>query len=115
MPIRKPMSKARRAAEWITGTPQKRRLLDRIDFFDKINEMSDEDFDKAVKSGELTNDQIRSAGEYFLDTWIGDVWREGDHDDEPDPTYEEFYANPSKYGHTEGQSFGSHLDRYRGR
>ena len=29
---------------------------------------------------------------------MGDVWSEGDHDNEPEPTYDEFIADPAKYG-----------------
>lgn len=105
---------SRNAAEWITSTPEQRKKIDGIGIFNRIDDMSDEEFDRAVKSGELTPEQIHAAGDYFKDVWIGDVWREGDHDDEPDPTYEEFYADPSKYGHGE-DSFGNHLERYRDR
>ena len=71
-----------------------------FDLADRIRRMSDEDFDKAVASGALTPEQIRRAGEYEFDTYMGDVWSEGDHDDEVEPTYEEFVANPQKYGVT---------------
>lgn len=71
-----------------------------FDLADRIRRMSDEDFDKAVADGTLTPEQIRRAGEYEFDTYMGDVWSEGDHDDEPEPTYEEFMANPQKYGVT---------------
>ena len=49
---------------------------------------------------ELTPEQIRRAGEYEFDTYMGDVWSEGDHDGEPEPTYDEFIADPRKYGVT---------------
>ena len=64
----------------------------------RISRMSDEDFDKAVADGSLTPEQIRRAGEYEYDTYMGDVWSEGDHDDEAEPTYEEFMSDPAKYG-----------------
>lgn len=69
-----------------------------FDLAQRIRSMSDEDFDKAVVDGTLTPEQIRRAGEYEYDVWMGDVWMEGDHDDEPEPTYEEFMADPAKYG-----------------
>jgi hypothetical protein len=31
---------------------------------------------------------------------MGDGWGEGDHDGEPEPTYDEFIADPRKYGVT---------------
>ena len=64
----------------------------------RISRMSDEDFDKAVVDGTLTPEQIRRAGEYEYDSYMGDVWSEGDHDDEVEPTYEEFMSDPAKYG-----------------
>lgn len=64
----------------------------------RISRMSDDDFDKAVVDGTLTPEQIRRAGEYEYDTYMGDVWSEGDHDDEVEPTYEEFMSDPAKYG-----------------
>lgn len=73
---------------------------DDVDLAHRIRTMSDADFDEAVKTGALTPEQIRRAGEYEYDTYMGDVWSEGDHDDEPEPTYDEFVANPRKYGVT---------------
>jgi hypothetical protein len=65
----------------------------------RISRMSDEDFDKAVVDGTLTPEQIRRAGEYEYDTYMGDVWTEQDENfDKPEPTYEEFMSDPAKYG-----------------
>lgn len=65
----------------------------------RISRMSDEDFDKAVADGTLTPEQIRRAGEYEYDTYMGDVWMEQDENfDKPEPTYEEFMSDPAKYG-----------------
>ena len=71
-----------------------------FDLADRIRRMSNEDFDAAVAGGKLTPEQIRRAGEYEFDTYMGDVWSEGDHDGEQEPTYDEFIANPQKYGVT---------------
>lgn len=71
-----------------------------FDLADRIRRMSDEDFDKAVVDGTLTPEQIRRAGEYEFDTYMGDVWSEGDHEGEAEPTYDEFVADPQKYGVT---------------
>ena len=66
----------------------------------RIGDMSDEDFDRAVADGSLTPEQIRKAGEYEYDVYMGDVWVENpDNDDKPEPTYDEFIANPAKYGY----------------
>lgn len=92
---------SRMATDYITGTPEQRKKINGIAVFNRIAEMPDDEFDRAVKSGELTPEQIRAAGEYFHDVWMGDVWAEGEHDDEPEPSYEEFYADPAKYGYSE--------------
>ena len=74
-----------------------------FDLADRIRRMSDEDFDKAVASGALTPEQIRRAGEYEFDTYMGDVWSESHYADEgPEPTYDEFMADPEKYGYIRG-------------
>lgn len=80
----------------------------------RISRMSDEDFDKAVVDGTLTPEQIRRAGEYEYDTYMGDVWSEGDHDDEAEPTYEEFMSDPAKYGaeDIEDPEFPRRFSRY---
>lgn len=72
-----------------------------IDIADRIRRMSNEDFDAAVSGGKLTPEQIRKAGEYEFDNYMGDVWSESHYADEgPEPTYDEFIANPQKYGVT---------------
>lgn len=75
-----------------------------IDLDSRIMGMSDEEFDNAVKTGELTPDQIRKAGEYAWDVYMGDVWSEGDGPDRfpVEPTYDEFMADPEKYGYIRG-------------
>lgn len=73
------------------------------DLVDRIRNMSDADFDNAVKTGALTPEQIRKAGEYDWDTWMGDVWMETDWPDTMvEPTYDEFMADPGKYGYQKG-------------
>ena len=49
-----------------------------IDLDSRIRQMSDEEFDNAIKTGELTPEQIRKAGEYGWDVYMGDVWSETD-------------------------------------
>lgn len=71
-----------------------------FDLANRIRMMSEDDFNKAVSEGTLTPEQLRRAGEYEYDTYMGDVWSEGDHDDEVEPTYDEFIADPRKYGVT---------------
>ncbi len=80
----------------------------------RISRMSDDDFEKAVADGSLTPEQIRRAGEYEYDTYMGDVWSEGDHDDEVEPTYEEFMSDPAKYGaeDIEDPEFPRRFSRY---
>ena len=79
------------------------------DLADRVRNMSDAEFDEALKSGAITPEQLRKAGEYEWDVYMGDVWSEGDHDDEPEPTYDEFMANPEKYGYQTG--YNDELDR----
>lgn len=87
-----------------------------FDLASRIREMSDEDFDKAVASGELTPDQIRRAGEYDWDVYMGDVWMEGDNPDRfpVEPTYDEFMSDPAKYGYERGinEETDRAFDRY---
>jgi hypothetical protein len=87
-----------------------------FDLADRIRRMSDEDFDKAVASGELTPDQIRRAGEYDWDVYMGDVWMEGDNPDRfpVEPTYDEFMSDPAKYGYERGinEETDRAFDRY---
>lgn len=87
-----------------------------FDLASRIREMSDEDFDKAVASGELTPEQVRKAGEYDWDVYMGDVWSEGDGPDRfpVEPTYDEFMADPAKYGYRRGinEETDRAFDRY---
>lgn len=70
-----------------------------FDLAQRVRSMSDEDFEKAMNDGSLTPEQLRRAGEYDWDVWMGDVWIENpDNDDVPEPTYDEFMADPEKYG-----------------
>jgi len=83
------------------------------DLASRIRNMSDEEFDAAVKSGMLTPEQIRKAGEYEWDIYMGDVWIENpENDNVPEPTYDEFMSDPAKYGYTEYPENPSHFDRY---
>ena len=80
------------------------------DLADKVRYMSDEEFDNALKSGAITPEQLRKAGEYEWDVYMGDVWSETDLPDQmPEPSYDEFMANPEKYGYTPGVN--DELDR----
>lgn len=86
-----------------------------FDLHNRFSKMSDEDFDAAVADGTITPDQIRAAGQYAFETWRDDVWSETDDAmDQPDPTYEEFIADPSKYGYKEypEDEFPNRMYRY---
>ena len=87
-----------------------------FDLASRISRMSDEDFDKAVADGALTPEQIRRAGEYEFDSYMGDVWMEQDENfDKPEPTYEEFMSDPAKYGaedNTEDPEYPRRFSRY---
>jgi hypothetical protein len=73
-----------------------------FDLHNRFRDMSDEDFDRAVGDGSITQDQIRKAGEYAYNNYLDDVWSETDRaETEAEPTYEEFMANPAKYGYSE--------------
>lgn len=76
----------------------------------RFDEMSDEEFDEGVANGTITPEQIRKAGEYKFDVYMGDVWIENpDNDDKPEPTYEQFMSNPSRYGFDNPDE---HIERY---
>ena len=77
---------------------KRKEAADAFDLTQRIRTMSDEDFEKAMADGTITPEQLRKAGEYEWDIYMGDVWSEGDHDDEVGPTYDEFMADPAKYG-----------------
>ena len=85
-----------------------------IDLYYKYKDMSDDDFNKGLQDGSITPEQVRKAGEYAFDVYMGDVWSEGDHD-MPEPSYDEFMANPAKYDYTtdqNGQGAIDHIERY---
>ena len=87
-----------------------------FDLAQRIRSMSDEDFDKAVVDGTLTPEQIRRAGEYDWDVYMGDVWSETDLPDQmPEPTYDEFIVDPERYGYQRGinEENDRAFDRYR--
>ena len=66
-------------------------------------DLSDEDWDALMKSGQYTPEQLRQAGEYDFDTYMGDVWYETDLPDQmPEPSYDEFMTDPDKYGYNRG-------------
>ena len=71
---------------------------------DRVRTMSDEEFENAMESGDITPEQLRKAGEYDWDVYMGDVWGETDLPEKfnPEPTYDEFIADPDKYGYTRG-------------
>lgn len=82
----------------------------------KVRSMSDSEFEEALKSGSITPEQLRKAGEYDWDTYMGDVWSEGDIAEQiPEPTYDEFMADPEKYGYRRGlnEETDRSFDRYR--
>lgn len=86
------------------------------DIMERIRGMSDTEFGEALRSGELTPQQVRRAGEYDWDTWMGDVWMETDWPDRmKEPTYDEFMADPEKYGYERGinEETDRAFDRYR--
>ena len=95
-----------------------------FDLSQRIRRMSDDEFNEAIKSGAITPEQLRKAGEDEWDTYMGDVWVENpDNDDVPEPTYDEFIADPRKYGVTytdedaagdpDAEMYPVHWGRYR--
>lgn len=96
--------RSRRAAnEFLrAGRRKARRDSDGFDLAMRFSKMSDEDFDKGVADGTITPDQIRAAGQYEYENYMDDVWSETDQAEEmPQPSYEEFLADPGKYGYSE--------------
>ena len=82
----------------------------------RIRGRADDEFGEALRSGALTTDQVRKAGEHDWNTWMGDVWSETDWPDKvPEPTYDEFMADPEKYGYQRGinEETDRAFDRYR--
>lgn len=88
-----------------------------FDLAQRIRNMSDDEFGEALRSGALTTDQVRKAGEYDWDTYMGDVWSETDLPDRfpVEPTYDEFMSDPEKYGYQRGinEETDRAFDRYR--
>ena len=77
-----------------------------IEIAQRIHDMSDDEFNAAVANGTLTPEQIRKAGEYDFDVYMGDVWIENpDNDDKPEPSYEEFMSDPAKYGYDVNEDY----------
>lgn len=102
----------RKEAAQSAATPEERPSS----IMDRIRNMSDDEFGEALRSGSLTPDQVRKAGEYDWDTWMGDVWSETDWPDRvAEPTYDEFMADPEKYGYERGvnEETDRAFDRYR--
>lgn len=93
---------SRRAADAFLRAGRRRELNEERagDLADRFREMSDEDFDRGVADGSITPEQIRKAGEYDFDVYMGDVWVEKpENDGKPEPSYDEFMADPAKYGY----------------
>lgn len=83
-----------------------------FDLYNRFSKMSDDEFDSGVRDGSITPQQIRKAGEYIFDVYMGDVWSEGDHDGEAEPKYEEFMADPEKFGVVEYEADPWRFYRY---
>ena len=83
----------------IQRSRQEIRGEDGFDLYNRISEMTDDEFNQAVSSGEITPEQIEKAGRYAHENYLLDVWSETDRaESEPEPTYEQFIADPAKYG-----------------
>lgn len=92
-----------KAAEaFLRAARRKERKESGFELASRFREMSDEEFDKGVANGTITPEQIKAAGEYQYDVFMGDVWAEDpDNDGKEEPSYEEFMSQPEKYGYTE--------------
>ena len=85
-----------------------------FDLHYRFRDMSDDDFYKGVADGEITQEQIRKAGQEAYENYMLDVWSEMDDNDlKPWPSYEEFIADPAKYGYEEATEFPERLYRYK--
>ena len=96
---------------------KRKEARDAYDLAQRVRTMSDEDFEKAMADGTITPEQLRKAGEYDWDVYMGDVWSETDLPEQfnPEPTYDEFIADPEKYGHHRGwnEETDRAFDRYK--
>ena len=96
---------------------KRKEAADAFDLANRVRTMSDEDFEKAMADGSITPEQLRKAGEYDWDVYMGDVWGETDLPEQfnPEPTYDEFIADPEKYGHHRGwnEETDRAFDRYK--
>lgn len=96
---------------------KRKEAADAFDLANRVRTMSDEDFEKAMADGSITPEQLRKAGEYDWDIYMGDVWGETDLPEQfdPEPTYDEFIADPEKYGYTRGanEELDRSFDRYK--
>ena len=96
---------------------KRKEAADAFDLSQRVRTMSDEDFEKAMADGSITPEQLRKAGEYDWDVYMGDVWSETDLPEQfnPEPTYDEFIADPEKYGYTRGanEELDRSFDRYK--
>ena len=107
---------SRKAAADFLRAGRRKELKDDggFDLHYRFRNMSDDDFYKGVADGSITPEQIRKAGEYAHDVYMGDVWTEQDENwDKPEPTYDEFIADPAKYGYEEDTEFPERLYRYK--
>ena len=96
---------------------KRKEAADAFDLANRVRTMSDEDFEKAMADGSITPEQLRKAGEYDWDIYMGDVWGETDLPEQfdPEPTYDEFITDPEKYGYTRGanEELDRSFDRYK--
>lgn len=96
---------------------KRKEAHDAFDLANRVRTMSDEEFEKAMADGSITPEQLRKAGEYDWDIYMGDVWSETDLPEQfdPEPTYDEFIADPEKYGYTRGanEELDRSFDRYK--
>lgn len=96
---------------------KRKEAADAFDLANRVRTMSDEEFEKAMADGSITPEQLRKAGEYDWDIYMGDVWGETDLPEQfdPEPTYDEFIADPEKYGYTRGanEELDRSFDRYK--
>ena len=108
-----PRTKANPADDFLKAAKRK-EAHDAATLADRVRTMSDAEFNEALKNGAITPEQLRKAGEYEWDTYMGDVWMENaDNDLLPEPTYDEFMADPEKYGYVNHPDAAWKFDRYK--